>query len=242
MARHSHWAQIKLKKGAEDKKRGKIFSKHAHFIAVAAKTGGDPNMNPALRAAIENARADLMPRDNIDRAIKKGTGELKGGAEMQEVIYEGYGPAGIALIIEALTDNKNRTGQMVRRILEDHGGRLGTTGSTMHLFERKGVIIVVARGAAAEDELEIIDAGAQDIEAGEGNYIVYTVPTDLRRVRKNLEERGFKIESSQMEFVSGSLVEISDAAAAAQASGLMEALDENNDIVNVSANFAPLSN
>lgn len=238
MARHSHWAQIKLKKGALDKKRGKIFSKHAHLIEVAARTaGGDSNMNAGLRLVIENARADNMPRENIDRAIKKGTGELKGGAEMQEVTYEGYGPGGIALLIETLTDNKNRTSQVVRNTLQEHGGTMGAQGSVGFLFERKGEISVKSKGERDSDELEIIDSGAQDIEEIDGGFVVYTAPNQLAEVKKKLEAKGFTIEAAQLSNVPKNLIEIADRGVAKRIINLIEALEEEEDISNVAANF-----
>lgn len=237
MARHSHWAQIKLKKGALDKKRGKIFTKHAHLIEVAARrAGGDPNMNASLRLAIDNARADNMPRENIDRAIKKGTGEL-GGGQSEEITYEGYGPGGVALMIDTLTDNKNRTSQTLRTTLQKNGGSLGEAGSTSFLFEKKGAIQVAAKGLRDNDELEIIDAGAEDLEAGESGFLVYTAPSQLAEVRKKLEAKGFKVESAEMTWRPKSTMEISDEATAKKILNLMDLLDEDTDVSNVSANF-----
>lgn len=238
MARHSHWAQIKLKKGALDKKRGKIFTRHAHLIEVAARSaGGDPAMNASLRLAIENARADNMPRENIDRAIKKGTGELKGTQELQEIMYEGYGPGGIALIIETLTDNKNRTSQMVRNTLQKYGGTLGSVGSTSFLFENKGEITVATKGTKEEDELFLIDAGADDIEEIDGGFLIYTAPQKLHEVRKSLAEKGFHVKSAKLALVTKTTTEISDPAVAKKILELMEALEEEEDVSNVASNF-----
>lgn len=236
MARHSHWAQIKLKKGATDKKRGKIFSKHSRLIEIAAKSGGDINMNASLRLVVENARADNMPKENIDRAIKKGTGELKEGEQMQEVSYEGYGPGGIALMIDTLTDNKNRTNQAIRMILREYGGHLGSEGATRHLFESKGILEVQPRSDDDNDELEIIDAGAEDIEKDNDVIFVYTKPNELDAVRKKLEEKDFKILSAQLEKIAKNLIEIADPKIAEKISALLEALDEEDDVMNVAVN------
>lgn len=241
MARHSHWAQIKLKKGAEDKKRGKIFTKHAHLIEIAArKAGGDPQTNASLRIAIESARADNLPKENIERAIKKGTGELAGAEQMQEITYEGYGSGGIALAIDTLTDNKNRTSQIVRNILQKFGGTMASMGATSYLFEMKGIIAVKQKCPAErgeQDELEIIDAGAEDIQEEEGTLIVYTAPNELGAVKKKLEEKSFEIESSQIEKIAKNPIQITDPSAAKRIFHLIEALEEEDDVVNVAANF-----
>lgn len=241
MARHSHWAQIKLKKGALDKKRGKIFSKHARFIEIATRTGGgDINMNASLRLAVDNARADNMPKENIERAIKKGTGELAEGEQMQEVTYEGYGPGGIALVIDILTDNKNRTNQAVRMILQEYGGHLGGAGATSFLFDVKGELCVKPKDGRENDELEIIDAGAEDIEASieeAEEFIVYTAAGVLWEVKKNLEAKGFSVISAQLTKIPKNLVTISDTAVIKKIMDLMEALEEEDDVVSVAANF-----
>lgn len=238
MARHSHWAQIKLKKGALDKKRGKIFTKHAHLIEVAARTaGGDPAMNASLRLTIENARGDNMPRENIDRAIKKGTGEVKGAKEFQEIMYEGYGPGGIAFIIETLTDNKNRTSQIVRNTLQKYGGTLGAVGSTSFLFENKGEIMVGFQKNKEEDELAVIDAGADDIEEINDGLLIYTAPQKLHEVRKNLMEKGFQLRSAKLTLVPKNMILISDSETAKKILKLMEVLEEEEDISNVASNF-----
>ncbi|MBI5413807.1 YebC/PmpR family DNA-binding transcriptional regulator [Candidatus Peregrinibacteria bacterium] len=237
MARHSHWASIRIKKGALDKKRGKIFTKHARLIEVAARQGGgDPVMNASLRLAIENARYENMPRENIDRAIKKGTGELKGG-EIQEVSYEGYGPGGFALVIDTLTDNKNRTNQALRMALQKNGGTLGEAGCTSFMFEVKGELNVKKKGGVDEDEIEIIDAGAQDIAETEDGFIVYTAATDFGKVKKALEAKGYVITGAQLIKSPKNLVEITDAATAKKVLELMDALDEEEDVANVAANF-----
>lgn len=238
MARHSHWHQIRLKKGVADQKRGKVFTRHARLIEVAArKAGGDPNTNAGLRLAMDNARADNMPRENIDRAVKKGTGELKGATELHELTYEGFGPGGTALLIETLTDNKNRTNQRVRGIVEEHGGHLGSIGSTSFMFERKGMIVVTGRGDRDTDELEIIDAGAEDLQESDGKFIIYTVANELGEVRKKLEAKGFKVESSELTNVPKNLVEVADKKDIEHLFALLDALDEEDDVSNVSGNF-----
>ncbi|MBI2638305.1 YebC/PmpR family DNA-binding transcriptional regulator [Candidatus Peregrinibacteria bacterium] len=243
MARHSHWAQIKLKKGATDVKRGKTFTKHARLIELAARQGGgDAAMNPGLRLAMENARADNLPRENIERAIKKGTGELKEGEQLQEVVYEGYAPGGVALLIEVLTDNKNRTNQTIRTILQKHGGSIGSIGSTNFLFERKGVLAVKAKNDRDSGELEMIDAGADDIEErglrveGRG-WRVYTAANQLAEVKKNLEIKGFAVESAQLQYVPKNLVEVGDSEVGKKLLDLLEALDKEDDVSMVAANF-----
>lgn len=240
MARHSHWASIRIKKGALDKKRGKIFTKHARLIEMAARKGGNPEMNPSLRLAIENARYENMPRENIERAIKKGTGELKEGAELHEATYEGFAPGGVALLIDVLTDNKNRANQAVRMAVQKNGGTLGSMGSTSFLFEAKGVIRVQAKGERDSDELELIDAGAEDIEeisdGGIGEFIVYTGAAQLGEVKKRLEEKGFKILSAEFQKVPKNLVEVSDPGVAQKIIALLEALDEEEDVTNVAMN------
>ena len=238
MARHSHWAQIKLKKGATDKKRGKIFTKHAHLIEVVARLGGDPNMNAGLRLAIDNARADNMPRENIERAIKKGTGELKGATQTEEITYEGYGPGGVALVIETLTDNRNRTGQMVRRALEEHGGSLGGSGSTSFLFETRGVMNVKKSISADEDELALIDAGAEDLDADSEGYTVFCAPSKLNEVKKKIEAAGFFIVSSEISLEPKTPMVVEDGALAQKVISLVEALEENDDVLKVSTNMA----
>lgn len=238
MARHSHWHQIRLKKGAEDQKRGKIFTRHARLIEIAARNGGaDPGMNASLRIASENARADNMPRENIERAIKKGTGALGAGEQMQEATYEGYGPGGIALVVDVLTDNKNRTNQTVRGILQKFGGSLAGIGATSFLFELRGIICAKQKGNKEEDELAIIDSGAADIEEQDGGFVIYTVPNELSEVKKKLEGKGFSVESSQLSKVPKNLVSVTDPESAKKILALIDALENEDDISSVAANF-----
>src|SRR5690625_4985827 len=196
MAGHSKWSNIKRRRGAQDAKRGKIFMRHAKFIYTAAKQGGgDRDMNPALRAAIDKAKADNMPNDNIDRAIKKATGTLD-GANYEEVTYEGYGPGGVAVIVEVLTDNRNRTAAEVRHAFSRNGGNLGETGCVSFMFDRKGYIVILNEdGQIDEDELtlEAIDAGADDIEVEDGAFEIYTAPENLLEVSVYLRIIGYDL-------------------------------------------------
>src|SRR5699024_3201146 len=200
MAGHSKWHNIQRRKGAQDKKRGKIFMRHARLIYTAAKEGGgDPEMNPALRTAIENAKADNLPNDNIDRAIKKATGNLD-GANVEEVTYEGYGPSGIAVIVHVLTDNRSRTASEVRHAFTKVGGNLGASGCVSFMFDRKGYIVMTNEdGAIDEDELtlEAIDAGADDIEYEDGVFEIYTEPEQFNQVKTALEAAGHQFEEAE---------------------------------------------
>lgn len=238
MARHSHFHNIMLKKGAADRARGKIFTKHARLIAVAAAKGGDPSMNSSLRIAIDNARLDNMPKENIERAIKKGTGEDKEAAALSECVYEGFGPAGIALLISVITDNKNRTLGAIKLILNRYGGRIAESGSVSWMFEQKGQIRVKGSSNKEEDELKFIDAGADDIESlDDGEFFVYTKPQDLAVVEKNLEQAGFQIMSAELNFMPKNIIKIEDVDAAKRTLGLIDALNEEDDVLKVAGNF-----
>jgi YebC/PmpR family DNA-binding regulatory protein len=239
MSGHSKWHSIKHKKGAADAKRGKIFTMHAKLITIAAREGGgDPDMNPALRTAIDNAKADNVPNANIERAIKRGTGEDKEGADISEVMYEGYGPCGIALYIQAVTDNKNRTVASVKSILSKHGGNMGGAGSVAYLFHKKGLILIKAEPEKHEDiELTAIDSGAEDIKTEADSVEIYTDPKDLHNVKKKLEEAGFAIESAEITFIPENEVKIENENDARKVLKLMEALEEDDDVTNVYSNF-----
>jgi len=201
MSGHSHWAKIRYSKKLVDTQKGKAFSKMARLITVAAREGGDPEKNPKLRLAIEKARAINLPRENIERAIKRGTGELA-GKTLEEVLFEAYGPGNIALIIEGITDNKNRATSEVKHVLNQYNGKLVGTGSVRWLFERKGVITVLQKDFKREDiELKVIDAGAEDFLWKENVLEVYTKIGELEKVKKNLIEKGIKIESSTLDWV-----------------------------------------
>jgi YebC/PmpR family DNA-binding regulatory protein len=236
---HSKWSSIKHKKGAADAKRGKLFSKLSRSIIVAAKEGGgDPAGNLALQNAIEKARSYSMPRDNIDRAIAKGSGEGADAASFESIVYEGYGPEGVALIVEALTDNRNRTAADVRHTFAKHGGNLGTTGAVAWQFERRGVVVVSA-GDVDEDELFLTaaDGGAEDIEQDGDVFQVTSAPESLAAVRIAIEEAGFAIESAELSLIPKTTVAIDDETAARQLMRLIDALEDNDDVQEVYANF-----
>jgi transcriptional/translational regulatory protein YebC/TACO1 len=216
MSGHSKWSKVKHQKAVTDVQKGKIFSKMAKIITVNARGGGDPETNSGLRMAIEKARSANMPRDNIERAIKKGTGEL-GGEKIEEIFYEAYGPNGIALIIKTITDNKNRTISEIKNILGKHSGRLGETGSVKWMFEERGVL-----------ELKIAEKDNLDIQ---------TKPAELNNVKNNLEEKKIKVESVNLEWAPKDPVKIEDEKSKAQIEKLFEALDEQDDIQEIYSNL-----
>jgi YebC/PmpR family DNA-binding regulatory protein len=236
---HSKWSTIKHKKGAADAKRGQLFTKLSKAIIVAAKEGGpDPANNLALQNAIEKARSYSMPKDNIDRAIARGAGTDADGAAYETVVYEGYGPDGVAVLVEALTDNRNRTAADVRHLFAKHGGNLGTTGAVAWLFERRGVVLVDADGAD-EDELTLAAAegGADDVEADGSVFQVFSAPESLSAVREAIEATGIEVRSAELTMIPKTTVEIADEASAKKLIRLIEALEENDDVQDVSANF-----
>lgn len=238
MSGHSKWHSIRFKKGIADAKRGKVFTKHAKLIAIAARGGGDPDMNPSLRTAIENAKAENMPNLNVERAIKKGTGEDKEAAQIDEVLYEGHGPGGIALMIQTLTENKNRTVSNIKHIMSKNGGNLGASGSVAYLFERKGVLITDIGERNPEDaELAAIDAGANDIDIDGALMTVYTAPGELMKVRANFANAGYKIESANLSYVPKTNIKIADKDTASKILKLMDALEEDEDIGEIYSNF-----
>jgi YebC/PmpR family DNA-binding regulatory protein len=236
---HSKWSSIKHKKGAADAKRGKLFSKLSRAIIVAAKEGGaDAANNLALQNAIEKARSFSMPKDNIERAIAKGAGEGADGASFETVVYEGYGPEGVAVIVEALTDNRNRTASDVRHLFTKHGGNLGATGAVAWQFERRGVILVPADGVD-EDELVLAaaDAGADDVQLDGDTFEVSSAPEELSVVRESLEDAGFTIESAALSMVPKTTVAVADESVAKKIVRLVEGLEDNDDVQDVYANF-----
>jgi len=237
MAGHSHWANIAFKKGLVDKKRGKLFGKLARYIIVAARRGGgDPAANLALRYAIDRAKKASMPGDTIERAVKKGTGEL-GAETFDEVLYEGYGPHGVAVLCEILTENRNRTAGEVRKIFEVHGGNLGTTGCVGWMFERKGVFVVSPKHATEDRLFEVaLDAGASDVKSAGDNLEVICDPDSFQGVTAALEAAGIPTESAELMRIAGNTVEL-DADSARSVLKLMEALEDHDDIQNVYANF-----
>ena len=239
MSGHSKWSSIKHKKGAADVKRGKLFSKLSRAIIVAAKEGGpDPSGNLALQNAIEKARSYSMPKDNIDRAIAKGTGEGSDGAAYETVVYEGYGPEGVAVIVEALTDNRNRTAADVRHLFARNGGNLGATGAVAWQFERRGVVVVPGEGVDEEELLLVAaDGGAEDIEQDGTVFQVTSAPEALAAVRQAIQGAGFSVDSAELMLVPKTTVEIGDEQKARQVMRLIDALEENDDVQDVYANF-----
>ena len=239
MSGHSKWSSIKHKKGAADAKRGKLFSKLSRAIIVAAKDGGpDPAGNLALANAVEKAKSYSMPKDNIDRAIAKGSGADADAAAFETVVYEGYGPEGVAVLVEALTDNRNRTAADVRHIFSKTGGNLGTSGAVAWQFERRGVILVDAAGAD-EDELMLAAAegGAEDVELDGSSFQITCAPEDLAAVREAVAAAGFTVDSSELTMIPSTTVEVADESTAKQVLRLMDALEENDDVQEVYANF-----
>jgi len=238
MSGHSKWSTIKHKKAAQDAKRGKIFTKLIKEITVAARLGGgDPAANPRLRAAIDSAKAANMPKNNIERAIKKGTGELE-GVSYEEVTYEGYGPGGVAVLVETITDNRQRTVAEVRHIFAKRGGNLGEPGSVAWIFEKKG-LIVVEKDKVDEDTLmaAALEAEAEDIQDAGSEWEIETSAENLPNVKKALEDSGIEILSAKVTMVPSNIVKVEDEKKAQQLIALMNALEENDDVQNVYANF-----
>ena len=238
MSGHSKWSSIKRKKGATDAKRGQLFSKLARAIIVAAREGGpDPAANLSLQNAIEKARDASMPKDNIDRAVARGAGPSADGAAYETVTYEGYGPAGIAVYVEAVTDNRNRTAADVRHIFSKADGSLGEAGSVAWLFERRGVVLV--DGSSDEDELTLAaaDGGADDVEREGDSWRVTAAPEALSSVRTALEAAGMTVDSADLTMVPKTTVELEDEGAAKKVLRLIDALEENDDVQDVYANF-----
>ncbi|MBV8432631.1 MAG: YebC/PmpR family DNA-binding transcriptional regulator [Solirubrobacterales bacterium] len=237
MSGHSKWASIKHKKAVVDARRGQQFTKLARAITVAAReAGGDPDGNPALALAIQKARDASMPKDNIERAIGKGTGEGVDADRIETVLYEGYGPGGVALLIEALTDNRNRTGADIRHLLTKNGGNLGEPGSVSYLFQKQGVIVVDSSRYDEEDLIPAIDAGALDISVDDDVYEVITEPADLVAVRDALASAGVDIESADVVQQPMSRVPVEEADAA-RLLRLIDSLEESDDVAAVNANF-----
>ena len=235
MAGHSQFKNIMYRNGAQDAKRAKMFSKLAREITVAAKAGQDPTMNHALRAAITAARAANVPKDNIERAIKRGSGADTQAYE--EVRYEGYGPGGVAMIVEALTDNRHRTVSEVRAAFNKHGGALGESGSVSFLFERVGQVRYGAAAASPDDMLEaVIDAGAADVDSGVSGHVVTCAPEDLNQVREALEKKFGEPESARLDWKPTTTVPL-DEEKAGSLFKLLDVLDDNDDVQRVAANF-----
>jgi YebC/PmpR family DNA-binding regulatory protein len=239
MSGHSKWSSIKHKKGAADAKRGKLFSKLSRALIVAAREGGaDPSANLALQNAIEKARSYSMPKDNIERAIAKGMGAGADAAAFESIVYEGYGPSGVAVLVEALTDNRNRTASEVRHIFAKNDGNLGTSGAVAWLFERRGVVLVAADGTD-EDELTLAAAegGADDVAQEGSSFQVLCAPEALGTVRGAIEDAGVAIESAEVTMLPKTTVEVEDESSAKKILRLMDALEEDDDVQDVYANF-----
>ena len=238
MSGHSKWSTIKRKKGANDAKRGKIFTKLIKEITVAAKTGGgDPDGNPRLRTAITAAKSENMPKDNIDRAIKKGTGGLD-GAVYEEILYEGYGPGGVAVLVETMTDNKNRTVADIRHFFAKSNGNLGESGCVGWMFDKRGVIVVDA-GEVDEEELMdfAIEAGAEDVLEDETTFQVLTAPEDFSEVVDSLEKNGIKAVEATISMVPKNTVDVTEEKPAKSLLKLLENLEDHDDVQKVHANF-----
>jgi YebC/PmpR family DNA-binding regulatory protein len=238
MAGHNKWSKVKRIKGAIDAKRGKIFSRLSKEITVAVRLGGgNPAFNPRLRAAITTARAESMPNDNIDRAIKKGTGELEATA-VEELVYEGYAPGGVALIIETATDNKNRTAADLRNAMSKNHGNLGGSGSVAFMFHRKGQMTVPANAADEDRLLEVIlDAGAEELTREDDQFVITTPPDQLYSVAEALKAAGIEPESPKLTFIPENTIAVTDEQTAAQVLKLCDALEDLDDVMNVHANF-----
>jgi YebC/PmpR family DNA-binding regulatory protein len=238
MSGHSKWSTIKHKKGAADAKRGKVFTRIIKEMTIAARLGGgDPAGNPRLRAAVAEAKANNMPKDNIEKAIKRGTGEME-GVTYEEITYEGYGPGGVAVIVEALTDNTNRTTPEIRHMFEKHGGNLGTPGSVKFQFEKKGYF-AVEKSAAGEDKLmEVaLEAGADDLQTGDPDaFEVYTTPDNFEPVRQALEKSNIPTVEAKLGMIPSTWVAL-DETKSKQVMRLLEVLDDHDDVQNVWSNF-----
>lgn len=236
MAGHSKWSKIKRKKAVDDRKRGQMFTKLIRELTVAAREGGgDPDFNPRLRLAVDTAKAGNMPQENIDRAIKRGTGELE-GVTYEEVVYEGYGPGGVALYIETLTDNQKRTVAEVRHLLDKNGGNLGTAGSVAWQFDRRGMIYVDAAEADEDAVFEAaVEAGADDVTSAQGEYLVTTDAGSLHEVRRALVDAGIAVASAQLEMVAKNEVGVAGRAGE-RLLKLLEVLDDHDDVQQVHSN------
>jgi len=239
LAGHSHWSSIKHKKGIADAKKGKMFSKLSRMITIAARRGGgDPNMNPKLELAISKARMANMPKDNIERAIQKGTGTGDDNVDLYECIYEGYGPHGIALMVEVLTDNKNRTAPEIRKIFERFGGNMGESGCVSWMFEKKGLILI-STNFCNEDELMVLvlDAGAEDMQiAGEYYQVLCAPNNELNTIKKAIEEKNITIETAEISWVAKNTIDLKESEYN-KVLNLIETLDEHDDVNNVYSNL-----
>ena len=238
MAGHSKWATTKHKKAALDSKRGKLFARLVKNIEVAARTGGgDPAGNPTLFDAIQKAKKNSVPADNIERAVKRGSGAESGGSDWESIMYEGYGPGGVAFLVECLTDNRNRAASEVRLALTRNGGNLADPGSVAYLFERRGVVEVPAEGTSEDDILEtVLDAGAEEVELLDDVFLVTSGPSDIVDVRSALQNAGIDYNSAEVEFQASTEIEM-DAEGARKVIRLIDALEDSDDVQNVYSNM-----
>jgi len=238
MSGHSHWATIKHKKGAADAKRGKVWSKIARMIIVAAKNGGgDPDSNLTLRYAIDKGKAANMPKDTIEKAVKKGTGDIE-GASFESIQYEGYGPNGVAILVEVLTDNRNRTGPEIKRIFEKGGGSMGTPGCVSWMFSKKGMIAIATSAIGEDDLMELVlGAGADDMQNSGEVYEITCDPAAYEGLKKAIEAKNVPIQSAEISMVPQTTIPIADVDAARKIIRLMDAFDDQDDVQNAHANF-----
>lgn len=237
MSGHSKWATIKHKKGAKDAKRGKLFSKLAKYISVAARDGGDPSMNYKLKVAVDNAKAQGLPKDNIARAIRRGSGE-DGGAHFEEIVYEGVGAEGVQVMVDTLTDNRNRTTAEFRKMFEVRGGKLGSPKSVAWNFESKGQLVVPAGDISEEDMFDIVvEAGAENLEKMEDNYVVTCLPDDMENIKQAVLDKSLTVEGYQIVRIPKTSVKVNGEANARRVLTLMEELEDHDDVQMVSANY-----
>ena len=237
MSGHNKWSKIKNKKGSEDAKRGKIFTKHARNITVAARQGGDnPDYNPALKAAIDKAKSDNMPNDNIDRAIKKATGE-GAGDNYQRIIYEGYGPGGVAIIVDCLTDNVQRTAPDVRHAFDKNGGNLGTDGSVMFMFDQKGIILVDGKDKDLDSfMMDALEAGADDVSEDGEFFEAITSVEAFNDAKESLEESGYEVKRAEITYLAQNYIEVDESYHKALEK-LIDSLEDNDDVQEVYTNW-----
>jgi YebC/PmpR family DNA-binding regulatory protein len=239
MSGHSKWSTIKRQKGLKDAAKGNLFTKLGHMIAIAARNGSDPETNFSLRLAIDKARAANMPLANIQRSIDRGSGK-SGEAQLQEILYEGYGPGGVAILVEAATDNINRTYPDVRLAFTKHGGTLAEKGAVAFQFDRKGIIRV--KGSNDDILMQVLDVGAEDAQEEDGETVIYTEPHDFTKVREGLQKNGLEIDEAELTYVPKTTVTISDDETAGKIIRLMEALEALDDVTNTHVNFEIQSN
>ncbi len=238
MSGHSKWANIKHRKASQDAKRGNIFTKLAKDIAIAARGGGDPTMNFSLKLVMDRAKSANMPKDNIERAIKRGTGELKDGVVIEEIVYEGYGPGQIAMLIKTATDNKNRTLGEVRNLMQKNGGKMVEGGSVSWQFEQVGSLLIGAEGKADNQiEMDILESGAKDFREADEDHFIFTASQDLQKVREYFEKNEYEIKDTGLIFLAKDTIEI-DEKTRISYEKLLEALDESDDVADIYDNIA----